>query len=201
MITRTVISGFIVCIYLYIHACSGPCVLSVIENWHTNLYIIMSRTVTPIGFIEGGCRTLTHASLSALSFPWTPACPGQYTHRIYRRWMSNIDICQSTCSVISLDSGMSITAVYPQEFSKVDVGHGHMPVYLLCHFLVLRYVQDSCIPTGFFEGGCRTWTHASLSALSFLGLRRGMSRTVTPAGCCSDSDDDAAMPPQWGTAD
>ena len=35
------------------------------------------------------------ASLSALSFPLTPACPGQYTHRILRRWMSNIDTCQS----------------------------------------------------------------------------------------------------------
>ena len=35
-------------------------------------------------------------SLSALSFPLTPACPGQYTHRILRRWgMSNIDTCQS----------------------------------------------------------------------------------------------------------
>ena len=35
------------------------------------------------------------ASLSALSFPLTLACPGQYTHRSLRRWMSNIDTCQS----------------------------------------------------------------------------------------------------------
>jgi len=27
------------------------------------------------------------ASLSARSFPFTPACPGQYTHRSFRRWM------------------------------------------------------------------------------------------------------------------
>ena len=35
------------------------------------------------------------------------------------------------------------------------------PVYLLCHFLWHRHVQDSS-PTGCFEGGCRTLTHASL---------------------------------------
>ena len=33
--------------------------------------------------------------LSARSFSFTPACPGQYTHRICRRWMSTIDTCQS----------------------------------------------------------------------------------------------------------
>ena len=33
------------------------------------------------------------ASLFALSFPLTPACPGQYTHRILGGWMSNIDTC------------------------------------------------------------------------------------------------------------
>ena len=35
------------------------------------------------------------ASLSARSFPFTPACPEQYTHRSFRRWMSTIDTCQS----------------------------------------------------------------------------------------------------------
>ena len=35
------------------------------------------------------------ASLSALSFSLTPACPGQYTHRIFPRWISNVDTCQS----------------------------------------------------------------------------------------------------------
>ena len=35
------------------------------------------------------------------------------------------------------------------------------PVYLLCHFLWLRHVQDNT-PTEFLEGGCRTLTHASL---------------------------------------
>ena len=35
---------------------------------------------------------------------------------------------QSICSVISLQSGMS-RAVHPQEFSKVDVGHQHIPVW------------------------------------------------------------------------
>ena len=35
------------------------------------------------------------ASLSARSFPFTPACPGQYTNRSFRRWMSTIDTFQS----------------------------------------------------------------------------------------------------------
>ena len=33
------------------------------------------------------------ASLSARSFLLTPACPGQYIHRSFRRWMSTIDAC------------------------------------------------------------------------------------------------------------
>ena len=41
---------------------------------------------------------------------------------------------QSVCSVISLPSGMS-RAVHPQEFSKVDVDHRHIPVMgFLFHF-------------------------------------------------------------------
>ena len=35
------------------------------------------------------------ASLSAWSFPFTPACPGRYTHRSFERWMSVIDTFQS----------------------------------------------------------------------------------------------------------
>ena len=31
------------------------------------------------------------ASLSARTFSFTPACPGQYTHRSFRWWMSTID--------------------------------------------------------------------------------------------------------------
>ena len=34
------------------------------------------------------------------------------------------------------------------------------PVYLLCHFLWLRHAQAST-PTGVFDGGCRTLTHAT----------------------------------------
>ena len=44
---------------------------------------------------KAACDGWMPASLSAPSFPLTPACPGQYTHRILRRWMSNIDTCQS----------------------------------------------------------------------------------------------------------
>ena len=35
------------------------------------------------------------ASLSVRPFPFTPACPGQYTHMSFRRWMSTIDTFQS----------------------------------------------------------------------------------------------------------
>ena len=31
-------------------------------------------------------------------FPLTPACPGQYIHRCFQRWTSNIDTCQSGLS-------------------------------------------------------------------------------------------------------
>ena len=44
---------------------------------------------------------------------------------------------QSICSVISLHSGMS-RAVHPQEFSKVDVNHQHIPFWAshsIFHFL------------------------------------------------------------------
>ena len=37
-------------------------------------------------------------------------------------------VCQSICPVISLDSGMP-SAAHPQESSKVDVKHGHWPVW------------------------------------------------------------------------
>ena len=40
---------------------------------------------------------------------------------------------QSTCSVVSLHSGMS-RAVHPQEFSKVNVDHRHIPSGLPFHF-------------------------------------------------------------------
>ena len=45
---------------------------------------------------------------------------------------------QSVCSVVSLHSGMS-RAVHPQEFSKVDVDHRHIPVWVshsTFHFFV-----------------------------------------------------------------
>jgi len=38
-------------------------------------------------------------SLSAQSFPCTPACPGQCTHRSFRRWMSTIDTFRSWLSI------------------------------------------------------------------------------------------------------
>ena len=40
-------------------------------------------------------RVALPASLSARSFPFTPACPGQYIHRSFRRLISNVDRFQS----------------------------------------------------------------------------------------------------------
>ena len=40
-------------------------------------------------------RVALPASLSARSFPFTLAGPGQNIHRSFRRWMWNIDTCQS----------------------------------------------------------------------------------------------------------
>ena len=40
---------------------------------------------------QATCEGCFARRLSARSFPFTPACPGQYTHRSLRRWMSTID--------------------------------------------------------------------------------------------------------------
>ena len=40
-------------------------------------------------------RVALPAFLSAQSFPFMPACPGQYSHRGFQRWMSTIDTFQS----------------------------------------------------------------------------------------------------------
>ena len=40
-------------------------------------------------------RVALPASLSSQSIPFTPACPGLYTQRSLRRWMSTIDIFES----------------------------------------------------------------------------------------------------------
>ena len=44
------------------------------------------------------------ASLSARSFLFTPACPGQYTHRSFRRWLSTIDIIQHPITFYYMDN-------------------------------------------------------------------------------------------------
>ena len=54
------------------------------------------------------------ASVSAVSFPFTPICLGQYTHRSFRRWMPTIDTFQprlsiplfTYCSKLCDDDGM-----------------------------------------------------------------------------------------------
>ena len=44
---------------------------------------------------QATCEGCFARQLSARSFPFTPACPGQYTHGSCRRWMSTIDTVQS----------------------------------------------------------------------------------------------------------
>ena len=41
------------------------------------------------------CESCFPAIVSARSFPFTPACLGQYIHRSFRRWMSTSDTIQS----------------------------------------------------------------------------------------------------------
>ena len=46
-------------------------------------------------------RVALPASLSARSLLFTPACPGKYTHRSFRRWISTIDKIKSAIQCIA----------------------------------------------------------------------------------------------------
>ena len=92
----------------------------------------------------------TPAGLPAQSFPFTAACPGQHT-------------CRSTCSVISLHSGMSRAA--------------HLPVYLLSHFPSQRHVQGST-PAG-LPAQSFPFTAACPALHTRRSFQRGMSTTDT----------------------
>ena len=54
------------------------------------------------------------ASLSARSFPFTPACSGQHIHGFFRKWMTNIDICQS---------GLPVPLFTLEHGTKDGIGH------------------------------------------------------------------------------
>ena len=54
-------------------------------------------------------RVALPASLSARSFPFTPARPGQYTLRSFRRWMSTIDTFQSGIPIPLFNESIIIT--------------------------------------------------------------------------------------------
>ena len=66
------------------------------------------------------------ASLCTRPVPLTPACPGQYTHRSFRRWMSNIDTFRSGlpiplftfCSKLTESVGMMACVVWLENYSK-----------------------------------------------------------------------------------
>ena len=45
------------------------------------------------------CEGCFPTSLSAQSFPFPPACPGQYAHWSFRRWMATIDTFQFRLSI------------------------------------------------------------------------------------------------------
>ena len=53
--------------------------------------------------IQANCDALS-ASLSAWSFPFTPACPGQYTYRSFRGWMLTLDPFLSGLSLFVVNS-------------------------------------------------------------------------------------------------
>ena len=61
--------------------------------------VLSSSTLEIFRKASPDVRVALPASLSAQSFPFTPACPGQYTHRCFRRGMSTIDIFQSVLPI------------------------------------------------------------------------------------------------------
>ena len=50
-------------------------------------------------------------SICSVIFPFTPACPGQYTHKHFRRWMSTIDTFQSGFPIPPFTSSKLIESV------------------------------------------------------------------------------------------
>ena len=69
---------------------------------------------------------------------------------------------QSVCSVVSLHSGMS-RAVHPQEFSKVDVDHRHIPVWASHSTFHFYFLASSLNLWGWWRvwSGCRLLRQSS----------------------------------------
>ena len=67
------------------------------SSFYIRLSPLGDRWCDVLGFVPSGSLKLLNGCFScqSLSFPLTPSCPGQYTQTMFRRWMSNIDTCQS----------------------------------------------------------------------------------------------------------
>ena len=64
------------------------------SSFHASLLQSMDAVMS-LALCPQVVRVALPASLSARSFPFSPACPEQYTHRSFRMWMSTIDSYQS----------------------------------------------------------------------------------------------------------
>ena len=94
------------------------------RRWHLQAVCPTLRLSTPLSARRSMCVWWLPASLSARSVPFTPACPGQYTHRSFQRWMSTIDTFQF---------GLPISLF--TFCSKLIVLWGWWPVWSGCHLL------------------------------------------------------------------
>ena len=77
------------------------------------------------------------ASLSAWSFPFTPACPGQYNHRTFQRWMLTINTFQSGLPIsLFVASSLNLFHFWKQccPPGLTSLLPGYLQLYcLLCH--------------------------------------------------------------------
>ena len=107
------------------------------------LSVVLSRKVVQRFLFP--CLSLLQAIDGVMSLALCPHVVSQAPQHFKSSEMqATYDGCfarQSLCSVVSLHSGMS-RAVHPQEFSKVDVDHRHIPVWAshsTFHFLYQAY--------------------------------------------------------------
>ena len=84
---------------LALPVCTPSSLLQVIDGvMFLALYLhVVSQTPEHIRFPRSKpfVRAALPASVFSWLFPVTPACPGQYTHTSFRRWMSTINTFQS----------------------------------------------------------------------------------------------------------
>ena len=105
------------------------------------------------------------ASLSARSFRWTPACPGLYIHRSFRRWLSNIETCHAGLLMLLFTSRLILLLLFLLQAHWIPEDDGGM-----C--FVTSQLDD---------GGTCTWHCSSETSWYQLRHSRGVKRQPTSA--------------------